>query len=110
VTRDPDLEDEGMGSGEQLEPDLDEQARRGRFEAAATQGVDQLAGVLSQEINALADEFDLRIARRFEEWAGGNRELGVAPPGFVKGASFGALIFFVSLVASLFAVGRSRDR
>lgn len=106
----PDLEDEGMGSGEQLEPDLAEQERRGRFEAAATQGVDQLAGVLSQEINALADEFDLRIARRFEEWSEGNPEKGMAPPGFVKGASFGALLFFVSLIASLFAVGRSRDR
>jgi hypothetical protein len=110
MANDRDLEDEGMGSGEQLEPDLEEQARRGRLEAAASQGIDQLAGVIDEQIGALADEFDQRVTRRLEEWAGADREMGKPPAGFVKGASFGALLFFLSLVASLFAVRGSRDR
>lgn len=98
-----------MGSGEQLAPDPEEDQRRARFQQAAEQGPDQLAAVVEAQIMGLAEEFEARTDRVVRSLLEGDTATGAPPAGFVRGAAFGALLFFVSLVASLFAVRKSRD-
>lgn len=86
--------DEGeMGSGEQLAADPDEDERRQRFQRAASQGADQLAAVVDQGLQSLAEEFTERsqatMERLLEEVGGGTSD---KPEKFVRGAIFGAIV------------------
>lgn len=93
---------------ENLEPDPDELARRARIQEAAGQGIDQLAGVLDEQISNLAEEFETRTERVVSallDNAGGAQP---ADRKFVSGALFGAGLFLLSLIGSLVVTSRPR--
>ena len=94
--RDADADDEGMGSGETLEADPEDGARRASFERAARAGADELAGVVEGHITGLANEFDDRVVNQLKIFG---EEIGpMLQPSekqrsqFVVGAVFGAIV------------------
>lgn len=95
-----------MGSDEQLAPDPEEDERRERFQSAARQGADQLAAVVDQSLQTLAEDFSERsqatMERLLEEVGGGSPD---KPEKFVRGALFGALVLAVGVL-----LGRSGGR
>lgn len=97
MARRDEVADGEMGSDENIEPDPDEEARRLRFETAARQGADQLAAVVDQGLNSLADEFDTRVFNRLKEF-GEEFSDALSPDRkasksqFVAGAVFGAFV------------------
>lgn len=99
-----DSEGDEMGTDEQLAPDPETDERRARFERAAGQGADQLAAVVDQALNGLAEEFSERaqaqMDRVLEEVGAGSPD---RPDKFVRGALFGALVLAIGVV-----IGRSR--
>lgn len=97
-----------MGSGEQIEPDPEAQARRGTFERAARAGADEFAGVVEQNILGLAEEFEARMIAQLKQF--GEEFSDALNPSerqrsqFVAGAIFGALVFAGGVL-----LGRRRD-
>ena len=85
-------DDEGMGSGEQLVADPEDEERRARFEGAARQGPDQLAAVLNDQIMGLAEEFEARTERVVKGLLEGIDGSPDKPQGFIRGAIFGAIV------------------
>lgn len=93
-----------------LEPDSEEDARRARFQSAADQGSDQLAAVLDDQIQGLAEEFETRVERLLNAVLDGGQSGTSTPPRqFVSGAAFGAVLFLLSLIASLSVVKRPKQ-
>lgn len=96
--RDADADDEGMGSGETLEADPEQEARRGQFERAARAGADEFAAVVEQNISELANEFEARTERVVKGMLENIDGSPDKPNGFVRGAVFGAIVFAVGVL------------
>lgn len=100
--RDADADDEGMGSGENLEPEPEDGERRASFERAARAGADELAGVVEAHITGLANEFEDRVVNQLKVFG---EEMGAAiqptekqRSQFVVGAIFGAIVLAAGVV------------
>ncbi len=90
------LESDDLGSDETFAEPREEGARRASFERAAIAGPDELAGVVEENIQGLASEFEARVesvGQRIIDAVAGQAAPGQQPRTFVGGAIFGAIVF-----------------